>query len=93
MNRCVSRFVSVASLLAVIAASPWAKADVTLPKVIDSHMVLQRDRPLPIWGWATAGETVTVKLDDASATATADGQGNWKVILPAITADGKAAQA
>ena len=69
---------------------PQARADVTLPKVIGSHMVLQRDRPLPIWGWADPGEEVTVKLDEATATAKADAQGNWKVVLPAVKADGKA---
>ena len=79
-----------ASLLVVVSAPFQAKAEVTLPKVIDSHMVLQRDRPLPIWGWAEAGEEVTVKLDDAAVKATADGQGNWKVVLPALKADGKA---
>ena len=52
-------------------------------------MVLQRDRPLPIWGWADPGEEVTVKLDEATATAKADAQGNWKVVLPAMQADGK----
>ena len=67
-----------------------AQADVKLPKVIGSHMVLQRDRPLPIWGWADPGEEVTVKLDEATATAKADAQGNWKVVLPAVKADGKA---
>ena len=53
-------------------------------------MVLQRDRPLPIWGWADPGEDVTVKLDEATATAKADAQGDWKVVLPAVKADGKA---
>ena len=47
---------------------PQAQADVTLPKVFSSHMVLQRDRPLPIWGWADPGEEVTVQLDEATAT-------------------------
>ena len=37
-----------------------ARADVKLPTVIGSHMVLQRDRPLPIWGWADAGEEVGI---------------------------------
>ena len=69
---------------------PQAQADVKLPKVIGSHMVLQRDRPLPIWGWADPGEEVTVKLDEATATAKADAKGNWKVVLPAVKADGKA---
>ena len=81
---------SVVSLLVVASSVPQAQADVKLPKVIGSHMVLQRDRPLPIWGWADPGEEVTVKLDEATATAKADAQGNWKVVLPAVKADGKA---
>jgi sialate O-acetylesterase len=89
MKWCVSRLFSLTILLVVVSTSPRANADVTLPKVIDSHMVLQRDRPLPIWGWAAKGETVTVKLDDSSATATADDNGDWKVVLPAMKADGK----
>lgn len=64
------------------------EGSVKLPKAISSHMVLQRDRPLPIWGWADPGEEVTVKLDAATATATADEQGNWKVVPPAVKADG-----
>ena len=34
---------------------------------VGSHMLLQRERPLPIWGWANAGEEVPVKLDGATA--------------------------
>ncbi len=67
-------------------------ADVSLPKIIGSHMVLQRDVPLQIWGWAEAGEEVTVELGVNKATAKADEAGNWKVTLPAIKADGKAHQ-
>jgi sialate O-acetylesterase len=52
------------------------RADVKLPKVFGSHMVLQRERPLTIWGWAAPGEQVTVRFEDimtspATATATA----------------------
>ena len=87
MNKRLSYF--VASLLVVLGTFQ-VRADVTLPKVLSDHMVLQRDRPLPIWGWADPEEQITVKLDDATATAQADGQGNWKVVLPAVKADGKA---
>lgn len=71
------------------ALSP-AQADVTLPKVISSQMVLQRERPVPIWGWANPGEEVTVKFGGATVAGKADPQGNWKVELPAMKADGKA---
>lgn len=79
----------VLALLLITATLSQTLADVTLPKVLSSHMVLQRERPLPIWGWADPGEVVTVKLDEAAATAKADPQGNWKVLLPAVKADGK----
>ena len=89
MKKCLCCCIVTFSLLAA-SAVPQARADVKLPKVIDNHMVLQRDRPLPIWGWADADEEVTVKLDEAAASAKADAQGDWKVVLPAVKADGKA---
>jgi len=67
-----------------------ARADVKLPSVIGSHMVLQRDKPLPIWGWADPGEDVTVQLGENKASTKADARGNWKVTLPSMKADGKA---
>ena len=70
------------------ASAHPALADVKLPDLFGDHMVLQRDQLLPIWGWADPGEQVTVKLDHATATAIADNQGNWKVMLPALHADG-----
>jgi len=90
MKKCLSSYIVVVFLFVASSAMPRVQADVTLPKVIGSHMVLQRDRPLPIWGWAAPDEEVTVKLDEAIATAKADGKGNWKVVLPAVKADGKA---
>lgn len=83
------RFVFSACVAAFSFAAA-ARADVTLPAVIDSHMVLQRDRPLPIWGWAEPGEEVTVTLDGQNASAKADDMGQWKVTLKPVQADGKA---
>ena len=90
MKKCATWCAVVVSLLVAPSSLSQATANVTLPKVLGSHMVLQRDRPLPIWGWAAPGEEVAVKLDEAAATATADAQGNWKVVLLAVKADGKA---
>jgi len=63
-------------------AAPFANADVHLNKLFTPHMVLQRDRPLPVWGQAAAGEQVTVTFADATQTATADASGKWMVVLP-----------
>jgi sialate O-acetylesterase len=73
-------------LAAGLAGAGWtitARADVRLPAIIGNNMVLQAEKPLPIWGWAQPGEDVTVTLRDATATAKADAQGNWSVKLPA----------
>ena len=64
-----------------ILAKPIA-ADVKLPKVIGSHMVLQRDMPIHVWGWAEAGEEVSVTLGHAKAATKADEKGKWSVKLP-----------
>lgn len=80
-------------LLALVVSSsfsPLVLAEVKLPTVIASHMVLQRDKPLPIWGWADPGEEVTVEFAGQSVSAKADDKGNWKLALSPVKADGKA---
>ena len=78
---------SFTALLAVVLLTSQALADVSLPSVINHNMVLQRDMPLPIWGWAEAGEDVTVSLGDNTATTKADAQGNWSVKLKPMKSD------
>ncbi len=58
-----------------------ARAEVALPPFISSHMVLQREMPVPVWGTAAPGESVTVTFRDQRKTATADAQGKWLVKL------------
>jgi sialate O-acetylesterase len=50
--------------------------------VFGDNMVLQCDRPLPVWGRAGPGERVTVTLGTAREAATADAEGRWRVQLP-----------
>ena len=64
-------------------------ADVKLPAVLGSHMVLQRDVPLPVWGTAEPGENVLVGLDENRAATKAGSDGRWQVTLKPMTADGK----
>ena len=53
--------------------------------LFQSSMVLQRDKPVAIWGWATAGEKITVSFANQTQTATADKDRAWKVMLTALT--------
>ena len=71
------------AVVAVLMAVSTAQANVRLPAIIGNNMVLQKDVPLPIWGWADPGENITVTMGESMATAKADGAGKWKVVLPA----------
>ncbi len=73
----------------VLLISLSTQADVRLPGFFNDHMVLQREKPIPIWGWAKPGEKVTVALSGGStATATANADGRWKVALESMPAGG-----
>ena len=89
MNR-TARFVALAAaVLVALLGTVTAQADVRLPHIFGSHMVLQRDIALPVWGWADAGEAVEVKLGGGAAVATTAGaDGKWKLALPAAPAGG-----
>lgn len=65
------------------------QADVRLPNVFSEHMVLQRQSPIPVWGWADPGESVTVQLADGTPReAIANAEGEWRVTLEAVEAGG-----
>ena len=65
------------------------RAEVRLPRIFGDHMVLQRDMPLPVWGWAAPGEKVAVAIDDGPPqTATTEPDGIWRVTLPPMPAGG-----
>ena len=72
----------------VLACVSMLHAEVSLPKVMGSHMVLQRDKPLHVWGSGAASEAVTVELHGGHATTTVDELGRWSVYLPAQPAGG-----
>ena len=54
--------------------------------LFNDNMVLQRDKPIAVWGKADAGDTVSVAFGDAVAKATAGTDGAWRVTLPAMPA-------
>ncbi len=62
-------------------------AQLRLPKVLGSNMVLQRDKPLPVWGWATPGEQVTVSFAGQQQVVNADTAGYWKITLAPVQAN------
>ena len=68
------------ALICAVAASS-AVAEVTLPDVIASSMVLQQRQAIPIWGTAEPGESVTVTFAGKKRTAVAGADGKWRIDL------------
>lgn len=79
------RTIAIVAGICGLATTEPASADVTLPNVFSSHMVLQRDQPNRVWGRAAAGEEVTVSIAGQSHSAVADDKGDWKVTLEPLS--------
>jgi sialate O-acetylesterase len=68
-----------------VAAAP---APLLLNALFQDHAVLQRDRPVPVWGDAKAGDQLTVSFNGVTIRARADASGHWRGTLPAMAAGG-----
>jgi sialate O-acetylesterase len=73
-------------LAAILLSSGVAVAAVKPAAIFADRMVLQRDRPVCVWGTADAGESVTVEFAGQIKTAVADAQGRWLATLDALPA-------
>ena len=83
------RLTLLSSLFALFCHVTAAQADVKLASPFSDSMVLQRELPVPVWGWADPGEKVTVTFGDQSKTAEAGKDGRWEVKLEALEASSK----
>lgn len=75
-------------LLALLMTSVMAADPPRLANLFQDGMVVQRDVPIPVWGWAEPGSAVTVTLAGRRAVATAAGDSTWGVQLPPAEAGG-----
>ncbi len=86
------RIVSASMLTALLLVAP-SSAAVKLPSIFTGNMVLQRDKAVPVWGWADPGEKVTVAFAGQTKSATADAaSGKWTVTLEALKTSAKPRQ-
>jgi len=86
--KIIQYFLCLLTFLFVIDFNSTVSAKVRLPRLISDGLVLQRDVPLKIWGWADPSEKVKIEFLGKTYQTKADKQGNWKVELPALTAGG-----
>lgn len=82
----VTRGLGLACFLVGMLPSPLL-AELAMHGTFGENMVLQRDKPIPVWGTTEPGKNVIVVFHEQSARTTADAQGNWSVELPAMEAD------
>jgi sialate O-acetylesterase len=85
-NLCATLLILLAG--AATPAGAAAPAEVKLPALFGDHMVLQRDRPLHIWGMAEPNADVTVSFHNGHGHATSDALGRWSLYLPPEPAGG-----
>jgi sialate O-acetylesterase len=76
------------ALWAVLLFAGQAAGKVRLPKLVGDSMVLQRDMPLALWGWADKGEKVTVQFLKQSVSTKAGNDGKWQLTLAPVAAGG-----
>lgn len=69
-----------------IAFGEVSAGELKLATVFSDHMVLQRDKLVPVWGWADAGEKITVEFGGQVHSTVAHSDGKWQVKLDPMAA-------
>ena len=72
----------------VLFQTAFLFSEVKLPPLFTSHMVLQQEKDISVWGWADAKEKVTVEFNGQIVTAVADEKEKWKIFLKSVKAGG-----
>jgi sialate O-acetylesterase len=84
------KLVNILFLLFVSVLSAFGAGDVVgrplLHPLFSDHVVLQRESPVPVWGWTAPGTKITVKFAGQKRSATADADGKWLVKLAPLHA-------
>ncbi len=83
--------IAAAALLSASGGGAVAQTQTSAPllgAMFQDHAVVQRDRPIAVWGQAAPGARVSVTLAQASAVAMAGADGVWRANLPSMSAGG-----
>ena len=88
MKRSIALCATGVAAVVMVANSPAAFATVRVGALIGDHMMVQRGRPVRLWGTAAPGESVRAVLAGGKAATQADAGGRWALTLPSIAAGG-----
>lgn len=75
-------------VLLLLAAGWQSQSQIRLPQLLRDSMILQRDQPVRLWGWASPKEKITVSFNRKTIRTRAGSDGKWKLELPATKAGG-----
>lgn len=81
MKRCLS-------VLLLLSLHSAAFAQLKLARLFSDHVVLQRQKTIPVWGWASPNENVKVTLGSLTQSTKADASGKWLVRFTPMEAGG-----
>jgi len=86
MKRTSGIGIILTAALTLLGGVSSTRAELRLARVFSDSMVLQRDQPVPVWGWADPGAEVTVAFAGQTRRAKTDDSGRWQVKLGAMSA-------
>src|ERR1700759_1433839 len=75
-------------LIIAVCCALTSRAAIRLPALVGDHMVLQRDKPINVWGYGKPGENVSINFMGKTCTAITGNDGKWAVKLQALKAGG-----
>ncbi len=75
-------------LIIFVGMFNYTFAEVTLPRIFSSNMVIQRGKEIKIWGWADQKEKISISFLGKDYVTKADEKGDWEIILPQQKAGG-----
>ncbi len=81
-------FKNLTLLLALLFVGSLAQAQLTIPPFFNCNMVLQQGIPIPVWGWASKGEKISVTFNNKTVTTKAGKDGKWMVSLQSMNYGG-----
>ena len=85
-KKLIKIFVSAVTLFLALSGTAYANLD--LPRLLGESAVLQRDRPIPIWGTSSANSTVVIAFAGEKQQIQSDAKGRWQTTFPSRKAGG-----
>ncbi len=83
--RLISRAAPAIALFAITASAH--AGNLSVHNLFQSNMVIQRDKPMAVWGWADPGDAISLGFSGKQGSATANKDGVWRITLPALPAN------